>query len=198
MVVGVFGAAPLGSWAGSWLDLGSRLNRLVLTTIGTGFFVLKFFGFAVVIGLFVALLPALLSPDGQASGADAHRAVIAAGPGVASAAAILFLSHGVSFVRNFVVGREYDRLNILGLVVWPYARMSLVAGVLLLGIGVARVVPGLGRHTAFAVVMVLLKLGADAVTYWFEHRACSRPGWRRSTVGCSGSAGRSSSDRACA
>jgi hypothetical protein len=170
MVVGVFGAAPLGTWAASWLDLGSRLNRLVLTAIGTGFFVFKFFGFALVVGLFVVLVPALLAPDGQAGGADAFRAVIAAGPGVAVAAGALFLSHGVSFVRNFLAGREYDRLDILRLVFWPYLRMSLVAGVLLVGLALARLVPGLGRQTAFAVVMVLLKLGADAVSHWLEHR----------------------------
>jgi len=42
--------------------------------------------------------------------------------------------------------------------------------VLLVGLALARLVPGLGRQTAFAVVMVLLKLGADAVSHWLEHR----------------------------
>jgi hypothetical protein len=68
--------------------------------------------------------------------------------------AALCLSHGVSFVRNFLVGREYVRLNIVGLVFWPYARMSLVGAVLLLGVAAARLVPTLGGMTAFAVVMV--------------------------------------------
>ena len=75
----------------------------------------------------------------------------------------------MSFVRDFVVGREYQRLTIMSLVFRPYARMSLVAGVLLLGVLAARLLPGLGRETAFAVVMVLLKLGADAVSHSLEH-----------------------------
>ena len=79
------------------------------------------------------------------------------------------LSHGVSFVRNFLIGREYDRVDVLRLAFWPYARMSLVAVTLLLGIGVARLLPGVGRHVAFAGVMVLLKLAADAVSHRFEH-----------------------------
>jgi hypothetical protein len=91
------------------------------------------------------------------------------------AAGVLCLSHGVSFVRNFLVGREYDRLDILGLAFWPYARMSLVGGVLLLGIAVARLLPDLGRQTAFAAVMVLLKLGADAVSHSLEHRRLMSP-----------------------
>jgi hypothetical protein len=47
--------------------------------------------------------------------------------------------------------------------------MSLVGGVLLLGIAIARLVPALGQETAFAVVMVLLKLLADAVSHTLEH-----------------------------
>jgi len=168
MVVGVFGAAPLGTWVARWVDLGSRFNRFVYTAIGVGFFVLKFGGFTLVIGLFVLLLPAALLPDGESGGAAIHRALIAAGPGLLVAAGALCLSHGVSFVRNFLLGREYERLNIFGLAFWPYARMSVVGGVLLLGIAIARLMPSLGRQTAFAVVMVLLKLGADAVSHLLE------------------------------
>ena len=170
MVVGVFGAAPLGTWAAQYVDLGSRLNRFVFTAIGVGFFVVKFGGFALVIGLFVLLLPAMLRPDGQGGGGDIHRALIGAGPGLLAAMAALALSHGISFVRNFLVGREYERLNIVGLAFWPYARMSLVGAVLLLGIAAARLVPTLGGKTAFAVVMVLLKLVADGVSHFLEHR----------------------------
>lgn len=116
------------------------------------------------------LLPAMLRLDGEGGGANIHRALVAAGPGLLAATGALCLSHGVSLVRNFLVGREYERLNIVGLVFWPYARMSLVGGVLLLGIAIARLVPALGRETAFAVVMVLLKLLADAASHTLEHR----------------------------
>jgi Family of unknown function (DUF6498) len=170
MVVGVFGATPLGSWVAQWVDLSSRLNRFIYTTIGVGFFVFKFGGFALAIGIFVLVLPAVLAPDGAGGGGDIHRALLAAGPGLLTAAGALCLSHGVSFVRNFLGRREYERLNIVGLAFWPYARMSLVGGVLLLGIAIARLLPGIGQRTAFAVVMVLLKLGADAVSHSLEHR----------------------------
>src|SRR5918994_5810014 len=51
MVVGVFGAAPLGTRVAQWVDLGSRLNRFVFTVIGVGFFVFKFGAFALGIGV---------------------------------------------------------------------------------------------------------------------------------------------------
>jgi hypothetical protein len=175
LIVGVAGAAPLGAWAARWVDLGSALNRLALTAIGIGFFAVKFGGFALTIGLFVLLLPALLHMEGD-SGASLHRALVTAGPGVLVAAGALCLSHGVSFVRNFLAGREYDRVDVVSLAFWPYARMSLVAGILLLGLALGRLLPGLGRHAAFAAVMVLLKLGADTVSHVFEHnRLAAQP-----------------------
>ena len=170
LVVGVAGAAPLGQAARRWVDLGSGLNRLGLTLLGVGFFVAKFGAFALVIGLFVLLLPALLAADDGGSARDIHRAVRAAGPGFALACAALVLSHGVSFVRNFLGSREYDRVSLIGLVFWPYARISLVAVLLLVGTAVARVLPGAGRAALFAAVMVLLKLGADLVSHVAEHR----------------------------
>ncbi|HET6837846.1 MAG TPA: DUF6498-containing protein [Gemmatimonadales bacterium] len=170
LIVGVFGAQPLGSWAARWVDLGSRLNRFIYTAFGVGFFVVKFGGFAIVIGLFVVLLPALLTPEGSNGGVSVHQALGAAGPGLLAAAAVLAVSHAVSFIRDFLAGREYQRLTIVGLVFWPYARMVLVAVVLLLGVAVAGSVPGIGRESGFAAVMVLLKLGADLVSYSAEHR----------------------------
>jgi hypothetical protein len=168
LVVGVFGSAPFGAWAARYVDLGSRLNRLVFTLIGVGFFIFKFGAFALVIGLFVVLLPAMLQ-EGESGALAVHRALVAAGPGVATAIAALVLSHGVSFVRNFLLRREYDRIGVVELVVLPYARMGLVLVVLLAGVGIAGLWPGVGRETAFAVVMVLLKLGVDAASHLLEH-----------------------------
>ena len=169
LVVGVFGAEPMGHRAATWVDPGSRLNRLVLTLIAIGIFVVKFATFAFIVGLFVLLTPALLAPEGTSGAISVHRALTAAGPGLMWATGGLALSHGVSVVRNFLMEREYDRVSLPSLMFWPYARMSVVCGVLLLGIGVAPLVPALGRETAFAVVMILLKLLADAVSHVVEH-----------------------------
>lgn len=177
LVVGVVGAAPLGAWAARWVDLGSALNRLGLTAIGVGFFVVKFGAFALTIGLVVVLLPAFLDVEDDGAGAGLHRALMAAGPGLLIAAGVLGLSHGVSFTRNFLAGREYDRIDVVSLAFWPYLRLSLVAATLLVGLAIARLLPGVGRHAAFAGVMVLLKLGVDVMSHLFEHRrlAAERP-----------------------
>jgi hypothetical protein len=170
IVVGVFGAEPLGAGAARWVDLGSALNRLVFTAIGVIFFVAKFGGFALAVGLFVLLLPDLLELDAEGSPTTWHGALRSAGPGFLAAAGAFGLSHGVSFVRNFLGGREFDRINVVGLVFWPYARMALVGATLLLGVAIVRLLPGVGRHALFAAVVVLVKLGADAVSHVAEHR----------------------------
>jgi hypothetical protein len=45
------------------------------------------------------------------------------------------------------------------------------------GLALAGVLPDVGRHVAFAGVMVLLKLGVDAMSHVFEHHrlAAERP-----------------------
>jgi hypothetical protein len=59
--------------------------------------------------------------------------------------------------------------------------MWLVGGVLVAGIVIARLVPSLGGKTAFAVVMVLLKLLADAASHSLEHAwLAAEPQERRS------------------
>ena len=168
LLVGVFGARPLGSWAAQYVDPGSRFNRFIFTLIGIGFFVVKFGGFALAIGLFVLMLPAMLAPAGEAGGISMHRALHAAGPGLLTATGMLCLSQGICFVRNYLVDREYNRVSVGSLMFWPYARMSLVGGVLVAGIVIARMMPGLGSATSFAVVMVLLKLLADALSHRLE------------------------------
>ena len=85
-------------------------------------------------------------------------------------------SHGFSFVRNFLLEREYARLSIFGLIFWPYARLSLVALILGLGLELARLQGAIASTTAFAVAMVPVKIAADAATHLVEHRwLASRP-----------------------
>jgi hypothetical protein len=125
--------------------------------------------FALGVGLLVVALPAL-SVEDSSGGGRVWAGLSAAGPGVAVAVGALALSHGASFVRNFLVRREYTRMSLFSLVFWPYVRMSLVAAVLALGLVLARMFSGLAGATAFAAVMVLAKLAADVVTHTLEHR----------------------------
>jgi hypothetical protein len=172
LVVGFAGERPLGDWMARHVEVGPGA-RIFFTLVGTLFFIVKFGGFALVVGIFAIALPASFAGSGDSGGASAFRAFTGAAPGVAIAVGLLVASHGVSFVRNFLGKREYARLDVLTLIVLPYVRMSAVALVLGLGLLVAQLFPGARGATAFAVVMVLVKTAADAAAHEAEH------GWLR-------------------
>ena len=170
LLVGVLGRAPLGATIGQWVDLGPWYNRLFLTVVGAGFFVAKFGAFALAVGFLVVALPAGLPDTGSSRDMRVLEGLRAVGPGLFIAVVALLVSHGVSFVRNFLLRRESLHMNVLTAIVWPYARMFLVAVVLAGGLVVVALAPELADATAFTIVIILLKLGADAASHFFEHR----------------------------
>jgi len=167
LLVGLLGERPLGETVARWVEFSPGF-RVLATAVGTAFFACKFGMFALGVGLLVVALPAFSAPPGS-GGSRVFAGLTAAGPGVAATVAGLVLSHGVSFVRNFVIGREYRRVTLLELIVLPYLRMGLVAMVLAAGLLAVRLLPGLASATPFAVVMVLGKLAADCVSHTMEH-----------------------------
>ena len=82
--------------------------------------------------------------------------------------AALYVSHGVSFVVNFLFGRERDELSLKQLMSAPYGRIVLLHIAILLG-GFAMM--SLGQPVAMLAVLVLLKLGLDVGLHLREHRA---------------------------
>jgi hypothetical protein len=111
LVVGCFGERPLGAWFARNVEVTPGA-RVFFTLIGTGFFVVKFGGLAIGVGLLAILLPAAFAGQAESAGSTVLRALGSAAPGVAVAVGMLVLSHGVSFVRNFVGRREYARLTV--------------------------------------------------------------------------------------
>lgn len=87
--------------------------------------------------------------------------------GVAIAVAALFLSHGVSFVVNFLGRREYEEVSPDEQMAQPYSRV-VVLHLTILGGGFLAAY--LGAPLASLVVMVLLKIGLDLRAHLREHR----------------------------
>jgi hypothetical protein len=81
--------------------------------------------------------------------------------------AALFVSHGISFVANFLLGGERERLALKDLMAAPYGRIMILHVTIILG-GIA--VMALGEPLAMLVVLVLLKLGLDLALHQREHR----------------------------
>jgi H+/Cl- antiporter ClcA len=134
-----------------------------------GFFVVKFGGFALATGLLVASVPAFLGQAHDAGTREIWHGLRAVAGGVAIAVAVLFISHGISFVMNYLVRREYENTNLLVLTFWPYVRMSLVVMALAAGLVLAALIPALDTSATFGVAVVLVKTAADLVMHQIEH-----------------------------
>jgi hypothetical protein len=177
MIIGVFGLARMcvacwfGNPFGRSIAMKDTLTRLVMSAILAGFFIAKFGGFALAMGFWVVATPGILADADDGRGlrmvAEALRGV---GGAVGIAVVLLFVSHGFSFVANFVGQGEYRDRNAIALLFAPYLRMALMLVVLAAAFVVAMAVPEIHRETAFAVVVVVAKLLVDAASHRFEHR----------------------------
>lgn len=89
------------------------------------------------------------------------------------ALAALFVSHGVSFVRNFIAGGEWRSSSIGTEMGRPYPRMIVMHIAIIAG---AFAVAALGQPAALLAVLVVLKILFDTSAHIVEHRlAAKRP-----------------------
>lgn len=154
-----------------WSFFRNTNNRAAVAFILIGFFVVKFGGFALGSGLLILFMPAFLA---QNSGSEAIAPVVEGALTVANMTAVsvglMFVSHGISFFRNYLGRHEYEHTSIPMLLFWPYARLALMAGVVVASLLTFRFVPELTRWPFFATIVLLMKLLLDFLTHRFEHR----------------------------
>ena len=79
----------------------------------------------------------------------------------------LLVSHGVSFVFNFLLGGERKRSTIPAEMIKPYPRMAVLHIAIILG---GWFVMLLGQPVGILIVLVLLKIGLDLGIHVVSHR----------------------------
>ena len=82
----------------------------------------------------------------------------------------LAVSHGISFVKNFLFGQEYLSLKINEIMMRPYKRIVLMHVAIIAG-GV--LIMKLGSPVALLCVLIFLKIGMDIWLHLKSHRAAS-------------------------
>lgn len=97
----------------------------------------------------------------------------ALGPVIGSS--VLFLiGHGVSFVVNFLCGREYRNARALTLLALPFKRcIALIAAVVVAFVS-AWLLPGFANTTGFVMLLIVFKLAWDYALHVRERRAFAR------------------------
>ncbi len=94
----------------------------------------------------------------------------ALGPVIGSS--LLFLAgHGLSFVANFLVGREYRNARAITLLTLPFTRCIALIAAVAVAFLVAYLLPGFASTGGFVTILVLLKLSWDYLLHNRERRA---------------------------
>jgi Family of unknown function (DUF6498) len=127
------------------------------------FFILHYGVFWTVHGVFVFVFFGLNSPSGLFSGVGLR--------GVAIAAAALFLSHGVSFLVNFLGKEEYLTVSPDQQMTEPYSRVVVLHVTILAGGFFA---DSLGAPLVALILLVLLKTVIDLLAHLREHRKAEK------------------------
>jgi len=91
----------------------------------------------------------------------------------------LAISHGLSFVKNFLLGQEYLALKINEIMMRPYKRIVLMHVAIIAG-GVF--VMKMGSPAGLLCVLIFLKIGMDIWLHAKSHRKASKKRNRRSPI----------------
>jgi hypothetical protein len=127
---------------------------------GHGFFLLGMSGMMGGQGPLPPISLGPLAPFGMLAGLMEKPAFLWAVVGIA-------LSHGVSFVLNFLLGREFDRTTSRDIMGQPYARVMILHVTIIFG---AIAVMQLGSPVWALALLVLLKIGVDVVAHLRERK----------------------------
>ena len=135
------------------------------------FFAIHYFMFCAGHGVFVfSLFPDDAGYFAESNGIDLFgslwRAVEIFSTPLALAATVLALSHVVSFLVNYIGGREYQRLDVRNLMTMPYGRIVVLHITIIFG---GFVTLALGEPIWVIVILVLVKTGVDLTMHLKEH-----------------------------
>ena len=162
-----------------WLENGVigliNIPKIILAARGTpvigpvmaGFFALHYGGFWIGHGIFVFIIVGMATrgPFGFFMGFDPVGNV-ARDPQVLLIALLLLISHGVSFLFNYLGRREYLNTSPMKQMFQPYGRLVILHVTILIG---SFFVIGLGQPVALVALLVILKTGVDLLFHLREH-----------------------------
>ena len=83
----------------------------------------------------------------------------------------LFISHGVSFIYNYLIKGEYARINPANLMGQPYVRV-VVMHITILGGGFLTM--ALGSPAALLLILIVLKTAIDVKFHLREHKKAAK------------------------
>lgn len=156
-------------------DLRAAASRTLfvwlLLTFGVAAFAL------VVMLVFAAImaLPSLLEHSDRAAGLRVPRGPLRGNVVLETAFIALALSHGFSFVVNFLGKREFRGGSLLRIAVQPVLRTWGIIAVIAVALAIAYAQPALSRTTAFALLIIGTKTAVDLQAHLAERKRFASP-----------------------
>jgi len=149
VVVGLFNI--LRMLAATPKDMAADAGKLFLIP----FFTFHYGMFAMVHGIFVLTL---FGPGGHVSPSPATFIAAVSAAGVWYGVLAMVLSHGFSFLHNYIAGGEFRRASLPQLMFQPYARVMVLHVTILIGGFAAK---AMGAPVAALIVLIALKTALD-------------------------------------
>lgn len=146
-----------------------------MATATAGFFAVHYGGFWLGHGFFVFIIVGMATngplgffgsgfPFGGLGGGSLPS--VDRAPQILLIALLLFLSHGISFLFNYVGRKEYLNTTPMKQMFQPYGRLIILHVTIILG---AFLVVGLGQPVFLVALLVILKTAADLFFHLREH-----------------------------
>lgn len=176
LTVGAIGFPAQGELPPSRSPLAARLTVLGVACFYAGFFTIHYGLFTNVHGTFVFVLLAPELRESLPQGSGLWEGIFLdtfylARQGIMSgffwSFLTLFVSHGFSFIYNFLYCGEYRRVGLPQLMMAPYGRVLIMHVTVLLGAAAAML---LGAPASLVALLVLLKTGVDVAFHVLERR----------------------------
>lgn len=168
LVIGLFNVLRILAAQPEGAGRGLLAGKIALA----GFFFVHYGGFCAAHGVFLAALFPVTGPGGAKLGIDAIVLDMLREPGLLAAVAALAVSHGYSFVRNYLGRGEYRRVDVGRLMMRPYGRIVVVHVFVIAG---GMLVQGLHAPLAALVLFVVLKTAIDYGMHRRERSLLARP-----------------------
>jgi len=90
---------------------------------------------------------------------------------ILGSATVFFVGHGLSFIINFIILGEYRTARIGTLLALPFRRSLALLGAIVIAFGAMYALPQFASTTAFAVLLITLKILWDYRLHVGERKA---------------------------
>lgn len=158
VVVGLFNVARMALAAGGTVSTGEKLALIP-------FFCVHYGMFTFVHGIFVFVLFGGMAAEGWESSPGDFSSYLNLGQ-LALGFLVLFASHSVSFVTNYIQGGEYRQADARMLMMAPYGRVVILHLTIIFG---GMLAMALGSPVGALVLLVVLKTVLDLGAHLGEH-----------------------------